>query len=72
LGEVKRGGPDENFSSRIKEIEMKFKGTAPVEKKPRDLHRAIGKSFILNLHDISIKKLKNSILDFMLHTLVAI
>jgi hypothetical protein len=24
------------------------------------------------LHDISIKKLKNSILDFMLHTLVAI
>lgn len=42
LAEVRRGGTDENFAGRIKEIEAKFKGTAPAEKKPRDLLRSIG------------------------------
>jgi len=33
---------DEEFSGRIKNFEAKLKGTIPLEKKPRDLLRAIG------------------------------
>lgn len=38
---IKRGEPDEDFSGRIKNLEAKLKGT-PVDKKPKDLLRAIG------------------------------
>lgn len=37
-----RNSIDEEFSGRIKSIEDKLKGSTPVEKKPRDLLRAIG------------------------------
>lgn len=41
LAEVKRGAADQDFSGRVKNIEDKLKGVSH-EKKPRDLHRAIG------------------------------
>lgn len=37
-----KGGMDDDFSGRIKNIEDKLRGTAATEKKPRDLLRAIG------------------------------
>ncbi|RZF36311.1 hypothetical protein LSTR_LSTR014575 [Laodelphax striatellus] len=43
LAEIKRGAPDEDFSGRIKNIEAKLKGGSILDKKPKDLLRAIGK-----------------------------
>lgn len=37
-----KGGMDDDFSGRIKDIEDKLRGTTSSEKKPRDLLRAIG------------------------------
>ncbi|XP_046391004.1 F-actin-monooxygenase MICAL3 isoform X2 [Ischnura elegans] len=45
-GRSSRGGGgvnDGDFSGRVKNIEDKLKGNAPVEKRPKDLLRAIGK-----------------------------
>jgi hypothetical protein len=41
LVEARRGAVDKDLSGRIKTLEEKLKGTA-IEKKPKDLRRAIG------------------------------
>ncbi|XP_012255532.2 F-actin-monooxygenase Mical isoform X2 [Athalia rosae] len=53
-----RGGADEEFSGRIKNIEDKLRGTAPTEKKPRDLLRAIGK---IERSDWNVKEIEKKI-----------
>lgn len=40
-----KGGMDEDFSGRIKNMEDKLRGATPTDKKPRDLLRAIGKVY---------------------------
>ncbi|XP_046409938.1 F-actin-monooxygenase Mical isoform X1 [Neodiprion fabricii] len=57
-GGPQRGAADEEFSGRIKNIEDKLKGTAPTEKKPRDLLRAIGK---IERSDWNVKEIEKKI-----------
>lgn len=49
---------DEDFSGRVKEIEEKLRGTAPAQKKPRDLLRAIGK---IEKTDWQVKEIEKKI-----------
>lgn len=58
LRNQKAAEPDEDFSGRIKEIEEKLKGSAPTQKKPRDLLRAIGK---IEKTDWQVKELEKKI-----------
>ncbi|XP_016913342.2 F-actin-monooxygenase Mical isoform X4 [Apis cerana] len=53
-----RNSIDEEFSGRIKSIEDKLKGSTPVEKKPRDLLRAIGK---IEKTDWNVKEIEKKI-----------
>ncbi|XP_060832074.1 F-actin-monooxygenase Mical isoform X5 [Bombus pascuorum] len=53
-----RNSIDEEFSGRIKSIEDKLKGSAPTEKKPRDLLRAIGK---IEKTDWNVKEIEKKI-----------
>ncbi|XP_017763779.1 PREDICTED: protein-methionine sulfoxide oxidase Mical isoform X1 [Eufriesea mexicana] len=53
-----RNSIDEEFSGRIKSIEDKLKGSAPAEKKPRDLLRAIGK---IEKTDWNVKEIEKKI-----------
>ncbi|XP_071876598.1 molecule interacting with CasL isoform X2 [Bombus fervidus] len=53
-----RNNIDEEFSGRIKSIEDKLKGSAPAEKKPRDLLRAIGK---IEKTDWNVKEIEKKI-----------
>ncbi|XP_034941558.1 F-actin-monooxygenase Mical [Chelonus insularis] len=53
-----KGNMDEDFSGRIKDIEDKLRGTAPTEKKPRDLLRAIGK---IEKTDWNVKEIEKKI-----------
>ncbi|XP_076668643.1 molecule interacting with CasL isoform X3 [Andrena cerasifolii] len=54
----RRNSIDEEFSGRIKNIEDKLKGSAPSEKKPRDLLRAIGK---IEKTDWNVKEIEKKI-----------
>ncbi|XP_011345174.1 F-actin-monooxygenase Mical isoform X2 [Ooceraea biroi] len=53
-----RGSMDEEFSGRIKNFEDKLKGTSFLEKKPRDLLRAIGK---IEKTDWNVKEIEKKI-----------
>ncbi|RZB40090.1 LIM domain containing protein, partial [Asbolus verrucosus] len=53
-----RGNADEDFAARIKNLEDKWKEPQPVEKKPRDLLRAIGK---IETSDWNIKEIEKKI-----------
>ncbi|XP_024947537.1 F-actin-monooxygenase Mical isoform X3 [Cephus cinctus] len=53
-----RGSVDEGFSGRIKNIEDKLRGTAPSDKKPKDLLRAIGK---IEKTDWNVKEIEKKI-----------
>lgn len=57
-----KGGMDEDFSGRIKNFEDKLRGNSSVDKKPRDLLRAIGKYKIYFLEKKCKLKNKNKIL----------
>jgi len=59
LAEVRRAGRDEDFSGRVKHIEDKLRGVAP-EKKPKDLHRAIGK---IEKSDWNFKEIERKIAE---------
>ncbi|XP_076297907.1 molecule interacting with CasL isoform X3 [Lasioglossum baleicum] len=54
----RRNSIDEEFSGRIKNIEDKLKGSAPSERKPRDLLRAIGK---IEKTDWNVKEIEKKI-----------
>ncbi|CAD6241476.1 GSCOCG00009273001-RA-CDS [Cotesia congregata] len=53
-----KGGMDDDFSGRIKDIEDKLRGTTSSEKKPRDLLRAIGK---IEKTDWNVKEIEKKI-----------
>ncbi|XP_015127191.1 F-actin-monooxygenase Mical isoform X4 [Diachasma alloeum] len=53
-----KGGMDEDFSGRIKNMEDKLRGATPTEKKPRDLLRAIGK---IEKTDWNVKEIEKKI-----------
>ncbi|XP_019700327.2 F-actin-monooxygenase Mical isoform X1 [Harpegnathos saltator] len=54
----RKGSVDEEFSGRIRNFEDKLKGTAPSEKKPKDLLRAIGK---IEKTDWNVKEIEKKI-----------
>ncbi|KAG7211474.1 hypothetical protein KM043_010752 [Ampulex compressa] len=54
----RRASIDEEFSGRIKNIEDKLRGSAPSEKKPKDLLRAIGK---IEKTDWNVKEIEKKI-----------
>jgi len=58
LAEVKRGAMDQDFSGRVKHIEDKLKGA--YDKKPKDLHRAIGK---IEKSDWNVKEIEKKITE---------
>lgn len=55
-----RGEKDEDFAARIKDMEDKWSETVPVEKKPKDLLRAIGK---IETSDWNIKEIEKKIIE---------
>ncbi|KAK4877333.1 hypothetical protein RN001_009839 [Aquatica leii] len=55
-----KGGGDEEFAARIKDIEHKWRHGTPPEKKPKDLTRAIGK---IETSDWNIKEIEKKILE---------
>lgn len=56
LDGAKRGGKDQDFSVRVKDLEAKLRG-ALQGKKPKDLLRAIGKNIL--------KRVLTSLLNFL-------
>ncbi|XP_046672413.1 F-actin-monooxygenase Mical isoform X4 [Homalodisca vitripennis] len=59
LAEVKKSAMDPHFSGRVKNIEDKLRGIAH-EKKPKDLHRAIGK---IEKSDWNVKEIEKKITE---------
>jgi hypothetical protein len=53
-----RGNADEDFAARIKSMEDRWREPQPVDKKPRDLLRAIGK---IETSDWNIKEIEKKI-----------
>ncbi|KAF7988560.1 hypothetical protein HCN44_001133 [Aphidius gifuensis] len=53
-----KGGADEDFSGRIKNFEDKLRGNSSIDKKPRDLLRAIGK---IEKSDWNVKEIEKKI-----------
>ncbi|XP_054289539.1 F-actin-monooxygenase Mical-like isoform X2 [Macrosteles quadrilineatus] len=58
LAEVRRGSMDQEFSGRVKHIEDQLKGA--YDKKPKDLHRAIGK---IEKSDWNVKEIEKKITE---------
>ncbi|CAG9854133.1 unnamed protein product [Phyllotreta striolata] len=54
------GGRDEDIAAKIKHLESKWRQPQPVDKKPRDLLRAIGK---IETSDWNIKEIEKKILE---------
>ncbi|XP_069686571.1 F-actin-monooxygenase Mical isoform X3 [Periplaneta americana] len=59
LVEARKGSVDKDLSGRIKTLEEKLKGTA-VDKKPKDLRRAIGK---IEKTDWNVREIEKKILE---------
>lgn len=55
-----RAEKDEDFAARIKDMEDKWRETVPVDKKPKDLLRAIGK---IETSDWNIKEIEKKIIE---------
>lgn len=58
LPTLSKGTNDEDFTERIKDFEVKLRETAPSEKRPKDLLRAIGK---IETSDWNIKEIEKKI-----------
>ncbi|XP_056640533.1 F-actin-monooxygenase Mical isoform X2 [Diorhabda sublineata] len=54
------GGKDEDIAAKIKNLESKWRQPQPVEKKPKDLLRAIGK---IETSDWNIKEIEKKIME---------
>ncbi|KAG5890928.1 hypothetical protein JTB14_019871 [Gonioctena quinquepunctata] len=54
------GGKDEDLAARIKSLENKWKDPVPIDKKPKDLLRAIGK---IETSDWNIKEIEKKIME---------
>ncbi|KAJ8959443.1 hypothetical protein NQ318_022136 [Aromia moschata] len=54
------GGTDEDLAARIKSLENKWRDPQPVDKKPKDLLRAIGK---IETSDWNIKEIEKKIME---------
>ncbi|XP_049819876.1 F-actin-monooxygenase Mical isoform X3 [Aethina tumida] len=60
LPSLNKGGNDEDLQARIKNLENKWKDPQPVERKPKDLLRAIGK---LDTNDWNVKEIEKKIME---------